>query len=303
MVEQTQALAAVKTYRYLRLALAGLVVLLFSSLIIEWQAVGRACVQTTISAYWHTPVRGVFVGVLVTMGICLIVLKGNNKAEDVLLNLAGILAPGVAFIPAAQSGTCSSAPTVAGDEGPAIANNMQALFVLGVLAVAVAIAIAVRESGSLRRLHRWDQLGIAIGLGATGGGALWFYVSRSTFIAHGHNAAAIAMFLALVAVVWVNARDVKETVERHPPLAKVRASYVTAYRIIAVAMLATLALAVVGHLLGWEYALLVVEILLITFFGIFWIIQTRELWNQGLRDSPSSVDGSSWRPENRPQVR
>ncbi|NLJ53493.1 MAG: hypothetical protein GX344_05085 [Intrasporangiaceae bacterium] len=282
---ETPALAAIKTYRYLRLALAGLVVLLFSSLFIEWQAVGRTCVQATISAYWHTPVRGVFVGVLVTMGICLIVLKGNNKAEDVLLNLAGILAPGVAFIPAAPSDSCSSAPDLPGDHGPAIANNMQALFVLGVLAVVVAIALAVRESGSLRGLHRWDKLGIAIGLGATGGGALWFYVSRSTFIEHGHNAAAIAMFLALVAVVWVNARDVKETVERHPALARVRASYVTAYRIIAVAMLVTLGLAVVGHLIGWAYALLVVEILLITFFGIFWIIQTRELWNQGLRDS------------------
>lgn len=283
MAEETQALAAIKTYRYLRLALAGLVVLLFSSLFIEWQAVGRACVQATISAYWHTPVRGVFVGVLVTMGICLIVLKGNNKAEDVLLNLAGILAPGVAFIPAAPADACSSVPAVGRDHGPAIANNMQALFVLGVLAVIVALVIAARESGSIRGMHRWDLLGIAVGLGATGGGALWFYVSRPTFVAHAHNVAAIAMFLALVAVVWVNARDVKESVERHPALARVRAGYVTAYRIIAVAMLATLVLAVVGHVAGWAYALLVVEILLITFFGTFWIIQTRELWNQGLR--------------------
>jgi hypothetical protein len=49
-------------------------------------------------------------------------------------------------------------------------------------------------------------------------------------------------------------------------------------------MLATLALAVIGHLAEWTYALLVVEILLITLFAAFWVIQTRELWNQGLRD-------------------
>lgn len=282
---ETPALAAVKTYRYLRLALVGLVVLLFSSLAIEWLAVDRQCVQTTISAYWHTPVRGVFVGVLVTMGICLIALKGNTKAEDVLLNLAGVLAPGVAFIPTNDFSSCSSVPVVRQDFGPASANNMQALFVLAVTAVLVAVVIAVRESGSLARLQRWDRIGLALGLGATAGGAAWFYLSRDTFLEHGHNVAAVPMFLAVVAVVWFNARDVKEVIEEHPRLKAVRGRYVAAYRVIAVLMGITLALAVTGHLLGWEYALLVVEILLITLFGVFWIIQTRELWNQGLRDS------------------
>ena len=283
MVEQTPALAAIKTYRYLRLALVGLVVLLFSSLFIEWQAVGLSCVQATISAYWHTPVRGVFVGVLVTMGICLIALKGSTKGEDILLNLAGILAPGVAFIPTPDAGPCRSVPAAGADFGPAIANNMQALFVLGVTAVLVAAVIAVRESGSLRRLDRWDLLGLAVGFGATAGGAVWFYVSRSTFVAHAHNAAAIPMFLAIVGVVWVNARDIQETVEKHPPLRQVRGAYVKIYRVIALLMLATLAVAVLGHLLEWTYALLAVEIGLIMLFGAFWIIQTRELWNQGLR--------------------
>ena len=283
-IDQTRALAAVKTYRYLRLALVGLVVLLFSSLVIEWLTAGRECVQSTISAYWHTPVRGVFVGVLVTMGICLIALKGNNKAEDVLLNLAGILAPGVAFIPTPEFSDCSSAPTVVQDFGPATANNMQALFVLGATAVLVAFGLAVKESGSLARLDRWDRIGLALGLAATVGGAVWFYVSRETFVAHGHNLAAVPMFLVIVAVVWFNARDVKEVVDQYPRLRPVRGRYVCAYRLIAVLMAVTLALAVVGHLLDWEYALLVVEILLITLFGIFWIIQTRELWNQGLRE-------------------
>ena len=283
-MKATRALAVVKTYRYLRLSLAGLVVLLFSSLVIEWQSVGRSCVQTTISAYWHTPVRGVFVGVLVTMGICLIALKGNNRAEDILLNLAGVLAPGVAFVPTSQYSACSSVPPSGRDFGPSVANNMQALFVLGAVAVAVAMVIAVRESGSAARLHPWDRLGLGLGFAATAGGAVWFYTARDNFIAHAHNVAAVPMFLAIVGVVWVNARDVQEAVEKSPGLRKVRGAYISAYRVIAVAMAATLALAVVGHFLEWEYALLVVEILLIILFGAFWIIQTRELWNQGLRD-------------------
>lgn len=276
------ALAAVKTYRYLRLSLVGLVVLLFASLAIEWLAVGRECVQPTISAYWHTPVRGVLVGVLVTMGICLIALKGNTEAEDVLLNLAGILAPGVAFIPVSSFTTCASTAAATREFRGSVANNMQALFVLGVVAVTVALVIAVRERGGIAELGRWDRVGLALGFALTAGGAGWFYVSRSTFLEHAHNAAAVPMFLAIVAVVWVNGRDVEDAdVDRTP--SGTRGRHVAVYRGISAAMLATLALAVVGHLLGWSSALLVVELLLITLFGAFWVIQTRELWNQGLR--------------------
>lgn len=280
----TQELAAVKTYRYLRLGLAGLVVLLFASLTIEWLAVSRECVQPTISAYWYTPVRGVLVGVLVTMGVCLIALKGSTEVEDVLLNLAGILAPGVAFVPTTAYSGCSSVPATGGDEGAAIANGMQALFVLGIVTVTVAFVIARRERGSGPRRGTWDRAGLAVGVAATGGGAGWFYVDRQSFVDTAHNVAAIPMFLAIVAAVWVNARDVEQAIEAHPALEAVRSRYVAAYRGIAVAMLVTLSLAVAGHLLGWTYALLAVEVVLIVLFAAFWLIQTRELWNQGLRE-------------------
>ncbi|MGA8047513.1 MAG: hypothetical protein WCA30_14735 [Dermatophilaceae bacterium] len=283
-MRQTPALAAIKTYRYLRLSLVGLVVLLFAALAIEWLAVGRECVQPTISAYWHTPVRAVLVGVLVTMGICLIALKGNDEAEDVLLNLAGILAPGVAFVPTTAYTSCSSSPVGTGQDTASIANGMQALFVLGAVAVVVALVIARRERGSTRRLSTWDRVGLALGFAATAGGALWFYLDRDGFVASAHNVAAVPMFLAIVAAVWVNSRDVQQAIETHPALRTVRSRYVAAYRGIALAMLATLALAVVGHLADWTYALLVVEILLIALFATFWIIQTRELWNHGLRE-------------------
>jgi hypothetical protein len=281
---EPSALAAVKTYRYLRLALVGLVVLLFASLALEWAAVGHECVQPTISAYWHTPVRGVLVGVLVTMGICLIALKGSTDAEDVLLNLAGLLAPGVAFIPTTAFTSCISVPGSAGDVTASVANNMQSLFVLGIVAVVLALVIVVRERGSVASLSGWDRVGLAMGFAATAGGATWFYVSRPTFVEHGHNVAAVPMFLAIVAAVWVNARDVQRTAEHTAGLRRVRGRYVALYRSISVAMAATLALAVVGHLADWTYALLVVEVLLITLFGAFWVIQTRELWNQGLRE-------------------
>ena len=77
MAEPDPAVAAVKTYNYLRIALAALVLLLYTSVVLEWWAAGR-CLQTSISDYYYTPVHAVFIGVLVTMGICLVSLKGNT---------------------------------------------------------------------------------------------------------------------------------------------------------------------------------------------------------------------------------
>jgi hypothetical protein len=57
------------------------------------------CFQTSISAYYYTPVHGIFIGALVAVGTCLICLRGNTDAEDILLNLAGMFAPVVALVP------------------------------------------------------------------------------------------------------------------------------------------------------------------------------------------------------------
>ncbi len=55
------------------------------------------------------------------------------------------------------------------------------------------------------------------------------------------------------------------------------------YQGISVTMLATLVVSVIGHLADRSNALLVVELVWIALFGTFGVMQTRELWNQGLR--------------------
>ena len=287
---EVPASSAVRTYRYLRLAMIAMVVLLFSSVVFEWSAAPDHCWQSSISAYWHTPVRSVFVGVLVTMGACLIALKGNNKSEDVLLNLAGILAPGVAFIPTPSfEAMCSSVPAAGDDFSGAIANNMKSLFVVGVVAVITAYVIARRSGAKSSDLQRWDRLGLIVGAAATVGGAVWFFVARDNFVANGHNVAAITMFAAIVAVVWVNARDVKASIDERPSIAESRAKYVPLYRTIAIAMAAAIITAVGFGLSGSTHVVIWVEVVLIILFAVFWIAQTRELWHQGLRD-PEAVE-------------
>jgi hypothetical protein len=281
MVQTDPALTAVKTYNYLRIALAALVLLLYTSVVLEWWAAGR-CLQTSISAYYYTPVHAVFIGVLVTMGVCLVALKGNTDGEDVLMNLAGMLAPGVAFIPTPGAEQCSSAPLLTPDIPAAVANNMPALFVTGAFVGAVALWIARREGGAAG-LSTADRLGLALSLAVLGGGVVWFFVARDSFIAHGHDAAAIPMFLAIVGVVWLNARDVEQAVSQGA-VPTTRTRYVSMYRTVAIAMLVALAATVAINLASASTTVVLwVEVVLITLFAVFWVIQTIELWDRGLR--------------------
>ena len=211
-MEPDPALAAVKTYDYLRIALAALVLLLYTAIVLEWWAAGR-CLQPSISAYYYTPVHAVLIGVLVTMGVCLVALKGNTDGEDVLMNLAGMLAPGVAFIPTPTASDCSSAPLLRPDIPAFVGNNMPALFFTGAVVGAVAVMITLRQGG-FAGLSTVERLGAALTVVVLGGGIVWFVVDRESFIAHGHAAAAVPMFLAIIGVVWLNARDVQAAV-RH----------------------------------------------------------------------------------------
>ena len=283
MVEPDPALAAVKTYNYLRILLAALVLLLYSSVVLEWAASGR-CLQSSISAYYYTPVHAVFIGVLVTMGVCLVALKGNTNGEDVLMNLAGLLAPGVAFIPTPGAEECSSSPLITPDIPAAVANNMAALFITGAVVAVVALVLA-RRGGEPTGLGTIDKLGLALSFAVLAAGIGWFLVARDSFIAHGHDAAAIPMFLAIVGVVWLNARDVQAAVQQGAVPAT-RGRYVTMYRTIALAMLVSLAATVVINLATASTTLVLwVEVVLITLFAVFWVVQTTELWNRGLRRS------------------
>ena len=283
-MHQDPALAAVTTYRYLRVALVALVVLLFSAVALEWWRTGRSCLQPSISAYVHTPVQSVFVGVLVAMGVGLIALQGSTRTEALLLNVAGMLAPGVAFVPTSDVGTCRSAPVVVAEQSARVANNMAALFVAGGFVGVLAVVLAVRDHRRGRG-HRADLLGLVGTAALLGGGAVWFWLDRPSFLAHAHGVAAVPLFLAVTGVVAVNAREARTAPHTDAPKPLAGRS-VPAYRWIAGLMLLTLGAAVAGSLLGGPSHLVFwVEVALISLFAVFWALQTVELWSRGLRRS------------------
>ncbi|MFI7062278.1 hypothetical protein ACIBL3_14940 [Kribbella sp. NPDC050124] len=271
---------SIKTYRYLRMAMVAMVVLLGAALVIEWSKTDPRCLQTSISAYYYTPVQAIFVGALIAIGVCMVVLKGNTEREDILLNVAGILAPVVALVPTPGPGSCRSVPMVLGDTDANIANNMGALFVVGVPCLVVTAVFVLRARWSRADRNPMYLVGFAVALALFGGGVAWFFADRDGFIDNAHYAAAVVMFLCIILVVLLNAEQFRR--KEHPAHAKAPAA--NRYTALAIAMVVVpLAMLAWKWLFGWEHAVLWIEGALITLFATFWIVQTQELWDEGLR--------------------
>lgn len=57
--------------------------------------------QSSISSYYHTPMRNVFVGTLCVIGFFLLSYRGYERKDNIVGNLACLFAVGVAFFPTA----------------------------------------------------------------------------------------------------------------------------------------------------------------------------------------------------------
>jgi hypothetical protein len=276
------AAAAIVTYRYLRISMVGAVVLLAVSIGIERAQVD--CWQTSVSAYYYTPVRAVFVGMLLAIGLCLIVIKGSTVAEDATLNAAGMLAPIVAVVPTTDVGTCwSERPPsfpvtddgeLAGWVVANIDNNITALIITGIVGLVVAAVVATIAARDLRAIAQVGPVRMRLGLLS----AMAFLVVGAVVFAlwddfdtRAHGLAAVAMFLALAAAVGLNAWQ-----RRRDPRARV---YVWTYGSIAAAMVLSAAV-IVPFGSDWTHMVLVLEGVQILLFALFWLVQTREHWHE-----------------------
>lgn len=270
---------AIKTYRYLRLAMLALVALFSIAIIIERLGTEPGCWQTSISGYYYTPAQAVIVASFIAVGICMIVLKGSTEVEDILLNSAGILAPVVAVVPTPNPGDCRSVAITVGDLSPNVMNNIIALLITGAISLVVTAIIAARAQ-SQGDAHAWDhRIGISVSVAIVSIVALWFFADGSSFLKYAHYTAAVALFACMIAVVWANARGLARHSEQSRSTGRERNGYIA----IAVAMVIVM-VGGFGWLPGWKLTLLWVEALLIFLFAVFWILQTIELWDEGLRD-------------------
>ena len=117
------------------------------------------------------------------------------------------------------------------------------------------------------------------------------------FIDNAHYAAAITMFVCIVAVVLLNAEQFRRKQRKHA----VPHSPANRYSVIALLMvIAPLVMVGWKALFGWQHAVLWIEGTLILLFAAFWVSQTQELWNDGIRQelprsqaTPSPLRSSS----------
>lgn len=259
-----------RTYNYLRLAMIGVLIMLAVAVWREHRKTVSDCWQGSISAYYYTPVHAVFIGTLVTVGVCMIVLKGASTLKDVLLNLGGLLAPVVAFVPTPNAGRCWSEQVVSRQAAADIANNMVAYFVVGSLALIGSAIIGLTSKGDAK--WGWKQtLGLVVSVLLWLAGISWLAKAPESFNHNAHYTAAALLFAAIIGIVVLSAMG-----QRHQPVTRASELKIfnRLYVVIAVAMVIFLAIGLVFR----SSAILGVETALLGLFLLYWILRTAEQW-------------------------
>ena len=225
-----------KSYRYLRLAMVGLLLCLAAAVL--YQSVRQGDLLGSVSAYYYTPAQAFFVGGLIGLGACMIALRGTNTVEDAALNLAGVFAAIVAIVPTGRDADyqaavracqeadtpllteldCPTVQALADATRANVDNNLFALLAVGFIALVTSVVVA-RKDGTLKpqadgdakketkRISCWG-FGVALGLWLAILIARW--VSLQWVIDNGHWIAAVLLFVCIFVVAVANARRVEK---------------------------------------------------------------------------------------------
>lgn len=267
-----------RTYRYLRLGIGGTIVLVFISVAIAMVQVG---VLSSVSAYFYTPARTVFVGALIAASLGLLAISGTG-VERALLDTAGLLAPLIALVPTplvpgsvpgviidcAPGRTC-----VPSSYHPDVENGISTYLLVSVVVVVAAFFIFRGHNQDVRAV-RGSLLGATALLLAV---ALIWALARDTFMHYAHVTAAIVFFLSIGACAVVKAFEQQQG-------ARPTRTYQRLYWIIAALFLLDAAIAVAVMYGGWLEAfavppVLVCELVALALFLLYWALQSFPRWD------------------------
>lgn len=285
-----------RTYRYLRMGIGGTVVLIFVSIAVSMAQVG---VLSSVSAYYYTPARTVFVGALIAASLGLLAISGTGVAR-ILLDAAGLLAPLIALVPTPLAPGSIPGLTIDCEPGgtcvpsayhPDVANGIITYLVVSVVIV-IASFFIFRGRTQGFRVVRGSLLG-ATGLLLVV--ALMWAFARDTLLQYGHVTAAIVFFLAIGSCAVAKAFE-------HYQGARPTRTYQRLYWIISAGFLLDAVIAIAVIYGGWLEAfaippVLVCELLALALFLLYWILQSFPRWDA---DHPalvfpgSLVAGKAW---------
>lgn len=227
-----------KSYRFLRLAMVGLLLCVAVAVLIqswrqEWILLG------SVSAYYYTPAQAIFVGGLIGLGACMIALRGTTTVQDVSLNLGGVFATIVAIVPTGRNSeyralvrACRETgtplltekastgrldcPTVQALEEATKANvdnNLWTILVVGLIALLASVVFAWRDGTFKARADGDAKRNFLWGFGAVLVLGLAVLIARLAslqwVIENGHWIAAVLLFVCIFVVGAVNAWQFK----------------------------------------------------------------------------------------------
>ncbi|MFD4957190.1 hypothetical protein [Microbacterium sp. NPDC058389] len=301
---------ALKTHRYLRLSFVFAVAALFIGVIIA--SVVGGYVKGSISYYYWTPARNVFVGVLIAASLAMLALNGRGGAAEIplgqrtlklpspstLLDFAAIFGPLIAIVPtdvkASEQGLTTF--TCEGTEQSCLpkaalpdVQNAVLTYIL-ILVVIVVVMMIVQRKEKRQRFAFLVPVTAAVTAVAlffftfvSNDAFPYFRVGPSSFSIH--YIATFLFFAAFATVVWIRGIRDNDPEDRTPAGDTQRLWY----KILAIAMAADIVflvgLAVVAQfevedaIPGFPEVLLG-EAVGLTLFAVFWAIQTAQRWNE-----------------------
>jgi len=274
MTTRTRTTSPQRTYRYLRMAISGSVVVVFTSILVTMPIVG---LLPSLSHYYYTPARTMFVGALIAVAVCFFALSGRGT-ERALLDVAAVIVPLVAIVPTQISpdsvpgidsgcagGAASCVPVA---YHPDVDDGIVTYLIVGVLIMLLALALALADE-----VDRSGTL-LSVGIAAAIVLVVWltWWLARDAFLRWAHLVAAVGFFAVIAAVAVVNAL--------RPVPASAPHWLKGAYVAIAVALgVIVLGMPFYGSLhVGDLYGVFVGEVLALLLFAAFWVLQSLQYW-------------------------
>jgi hypothetical protein len=274
----------IRTYRYLRIAISSIVVVIAVAVIVQSVASGAL---DSISAYYYSDAQNVFVGALLAVSLALLVIAGRG-ASRYLLNLAALFALLLALVPTPIPGGTLGDTTCTPDVRcvplsvrPEVDVAVTTYVILGVLLVIFALGLRIalhRRHPGDEPLDLWTTIipripGVLVIVIVAAGHAL----APDAFFAVTH---AIATGLFFACIVVVALLDAFRPDPLDPPARRWQR---VVYSVVAVGLVVDiliLAVVVVFKIDNPVPPVLVGEFIGLTFFSVFWAVQTVQKWNE-----------------------
>jgi hypothetical protein len=222
----------------------------------------------------------------------MIALRGMNLAEEIFLNVGGIFAFLVAFVPTPGGTAACQDPDVR--VTASVQDNVTALLIVGGVAIAGMIITLARGWRDVRPGHRpWILVEVIVVLALWTGTLIALLGYLSWAVGHLHVISAISLALCIIAVAGSNAFRPRKQPSGHPddsdaPVpGQLSKPTRPLYGWIAVGMFVVSVLLLILSVTN-VISVYWLEIAVAAMFALFWTVQTIQLEHESSTNPPGS---------------